>query len=721
MRRVFPDDVRWQLAGMATRVIAVLAIVWLCFEATGFSRAGDELVRGQFYALRGDRSTKQRVMLVAIDAPTIEAWGPPPWRTEKITALFGAISRGNPATVGIVGDARLVPGAPQDVIDDGDVPAKMLAAAKLDAAGTETNYIGKRGLPMLSAVQVANGSIPSATFANKLVIVGVTAQPYAGSVTTPVGAMTPAQKHAHALASVVDGVGWSPVPAILWIALMVVVSVLAMLASRRPKLPGVYGGGVIVAVIVLAYALFTTHTATIGVTSLLAASLIAPAIERIRERRLVRGYLADLGLWTRQRRAYASMRLDVSDEEAYWHRVAVLARLYLGSASTIVAELPSGATRLELRAINGTNAKEIANRELDVRRKPFHMPHVLQTPVWIDGFMKGATTSTLLVPLVVRRTTIGFWIVNFDGKPRDHEGGSAQMELVRMLALELAMAIDRRKQQVPVPQDSLLKRIAGSGRIATDLREIRQHVQWQTQHQQDLLTLGESMPFGVFVATMWGEIRYMNASMKQLCTHRGLDPSDTGNSLPDVLCRLTAFHSKDVHDHLRRLVQELAELHLRGRDFDGEPGHDFVLSWLKPSQGGDGEQLLLVCALPRKLTEQQVREVRPMIPFSLMPSRGPEDAMTIPRPRIAPSEIEDTQLGVGVGSQPRVPFPLGTPTFVRPRTEPQLIDESRVIDEVTFVGPNDDLRKSRPLPIAEPLVDFTIPMERMEGENEVEP
>jgi hypothetical protein len=216
---------------------------------------------------------------------------------------------------------------------------------------------------------------------------------------------------------------------------------------------------------------------------------------------------------------------------------------------------------------------------------------------------------------------------------------------------------------------------------------------------------------------MWGEIRYMNASMKALCTQRGLDPADTGNSLPDVLCRLTAFHSKDVHDHLRRLVQELAELHLRGRDFEGEPGHDFVLSWLEPGQGGNGEQLLLVCALPRKLTEQQVREVRPLLPLSLAPSRTPEDAMTIRRPRFDPAELVDatpvgraTQVGVGVGSSTRM-FAVGTPTFVRPKTEPPFVE-----DPATFVGPDDDLRKSRPLPIAEPLVDFTIPMERMEGE-----
>jgi hypothetical protein len=698
---------------MAARVVAVLAIVWLCFEATGFSRAGDALVSEQFYALRGDRSTKQRVMLVAIDAPTVEAWGPPPWRADK---LFGAISRGNPTAVGIVGDARLVPGAPQNVIAGGDVSARMLAAAKLSRGEAQTNYIGQRGLPMVSAAQVASGAIPSATFANKLVIVGVTAQPYAGAVSTPVGAMTPAQEHAHSLASVVDGVGWRTTPAWLWVVSMMLVSLAAILASRRPKLPGVYGAIVIAAVVALAYALFTTHTTMLGVTSLIAAAVLAPAIERIRERRLVRGYLAELGLWTRQRRAAAQMRLDVSDEQAYWHRVATLARLYLGSASTIVAELPRGATRLELRAINGTSTKDIADRELDVRRKPFHTPHMLQTPVWIDGFMKDAGTSTLLVPLVVRRTTIGFWIINFQGKPRDHEG-SSHMELVRMLALELAMAIDRRKQLVPTAQRSLLQRLAGGGRIATELLDIRQHVQWQTQHQQDLLTLGESMPFGVFVATMWGEIRYMNASMKALCTQRGLDPADTGNSLPDVLCRLTAFHSKDVHDHLRRLVQELAELHLRGRDFEGEPGHDFVLSWLEPGQGGNGEQLLLVCALPRKLTEQQVREVRPLLPLSLAPSRTPEDAMTIRRPRFDPAELVDatpvgraTQVGVGVGSSTRM-FAVGTPTFVRPKTEPPFVE-----DPVTFVGPDDDLRKSRPLPIAEPLVDFTIPMERMEGE-----
>jgi GAF domain-containing protein len=674
---------RNQVAALGLRVVAAIAIVWIIFDLTGFGAACDDLLRKQFYAMRGDRPTKQRVILVTLDANTISAWGQPPWRADKINAMFAAIQTGAPRAVGIAGDPRLVMGSepvPAGVLFDsaaGDPTVRMLQAASLRTnPDAVTNYVGKRGLPTLSAAQVASGEIPSATFAGKLVVVGVTAKPYAPLVVTPIGPLTAVQDQAQALASIADGTSWTVVPGWLRLLVIALMSLVAMIASRKAETVWALAitSSLAVGVVVLDYALFAANVALFGATSALAATWIALGFERLRERRAIRHLVSEIGVWTRQRLALASMRVDVSDEQAYWQRVARLAQLYLECTSTIVAELPAGRMRLEVRAIHGTSESQIADRELDVRKNPLRTAHLLHTHVWHDSFIAGGTTSTLLVPLVVRGKTIGFWIINFEGRPRDHLKPS-HLELVRTLALELALAMDRRKQQTAVEGDGFVQRLIGRGPLATELGEIRQHVRWQTQHQQDLLALGESMPFGVFVATLWGEIRYMNTAMKQLCSLEGLDPGDTGQSLPDVLSRLTSMQSEDVHDNLRRLVHELAELHLRGRDRDDRPGHDFVLSWLKPTANaqGDAEHLLLVCALPRMFTRARPREVKPVL--SMGRTRPSDDAMTVPVPK---TDLSDERKSGEIklhtrppsGTTPPAPqLALGTPKFERPPTE----------------------------------------------------
>jgi hypothetical protein len=647
-------------------VLAAITIVWVVFDLTGFGAACDDLLRKQFYAMRGDRPTKQRVILVTLDASTVTAWGPPPWSGDRVGAMFEAIQAGQPRAIGIAGDPRLVMGTqpvPAGVLFDsaaGDPTARMLQAAKLRAEpGAVTNYVGKRGLPTLSAAQVANGDIPSTTFAGKLVVVGVTAKPYAPLVATPIGPLTAVQDQAQALASTVDGASWTVVPGWLRLVVIALMSIIAMIASRKAETMWTLAitAGLAVGVLALDYALFAANVALFGATGALAATWIALGFERLRERRVIRQLVSELGVWTRQRLALASMRVDVSDEQAYWHRVARLAQLYLECTSTVVAELPANRMRLEVRAIHGTTESQIADRELDVRKNPLRTAHLLHTHVWHDTFIAGGTTSTLLVPLVVRGTTIGFWIINFEGRPRDHLSAS-HLELVRTLALELALAMDRRKQQTAVAGDGFVQRLIGRGPLAAELGEIRQHVRWQTQHQQDLLALGESMPFGVFVATLWGEIRYMNTAMKALCSLEGLDPSDTGQSLPDVLTRLTAMHGEDVHAHLRRLVHELSELHLHGREHDDRPGHDFVLSWLRPMAGAqDAEHLLLVCALPRTFTRRRPREIKPVMAMGR--AQPSDDAMTVPVPK--------TDLGDETKPKPRLA--AGTPRFERPPTE----------------------------------------------------
>jgi hypothetical protein len=119
----------------------------------------------------------------------------------------------------------------------------------------------------------------------------------------------------------------------------------------------------------------------------------------------------------------------------------------------------------------------------------------------------------------------------------------------------------------------------------------------------------------------------MNTAMKLLCKQEGLDPASTGNDLPDVLCRLTGFHVTDIQQHLRKLVQELEELHLRGRDRIDRAGRDFVMSWLKPSASdpAEAEQLIVVCALPPRASGRRTLPVSPARPPTRPPTPLPAD------------------------------------------------------------------------------------------------
>ncbi len=734
------------LGSLGLRLLAVVALA-VGLDASGLAGAGDDVLRDAYYGLRGQRDSAQRVILVAIDAPTMAAWGPPPWRAEQLRPAIAAIAGGRPAAIGVVDDAArlLAPGErlPDAVIAGraalalGDrsvdaallvergertITARLVAAAGLAAPGerVEINYIGRRGLPTLSAIEVARGNIPGASFAGKLVVLGLTAQPFAGLVPTPVGALAPAQVHAHALSSVSDGAAWTPVPAPARWGAIVLLAAGVMIALQHLAAIGslIVTAALALGLIAADYLMFSASSTWPGATLPIAAVLAASGVQRFHERIAILRHAQEIALWTRQWMQLDSMRTDVPDDEpGYWLRVAGLARLYLGCTSTIVAELPAKSHHLKLRVINGTAARQIAERRRDVRRSPYRKAHLTLGPVWHDRYMADGKAS-LLVPLVVKSQLRGFWIVNF---PTRDLVAAPHMALIKTLAREIAMALDRRRAQASPPRPpGLVHKLLGTGRGSLDLEEVRRAFEAHTQNQQDLLTLGESLPFGVFVATLWGEIRYMNTAMKLLCKHEGLDPASTSNGLPDVLSRLTGFPVGEVHQHLRKLVQELEELHVRGRDRIDRAGRDFVLSWLKHAAGdpGDAEQLLLVCALPPRGANRAIAAASAAaMAAARLPPSADEHAVTAPRVKVdldpgdssplqllaqgMPTFSSDLALADDGGAR-RMPFvpeatlSLGAAGDLPGSSED---DPAAVPLDVTFVAAGASDRSSRSLPV----------------------
>src|SRR5262245_19632865 len=160
------------LVSLAARLAVVLAVAF-AVDQTGFGGAIDDVLRQQYYGLRGQRDSTQQVILVAIDAPTVAAWGPPHWRSDQLASVFAAIAKGKPSAIGIVDETpRILP--PNDkppagvitgplalvldddtveaaVLSDGTEPtvaAKVLATAGIaDGGGSALaiNFVGKRG------------------------------------------------------------------------------------------------------------------------------------------------------------------------------------------------------------------------------------------------------------------------------------------------------------------------------------------------------------------------------------------------------------------------------------------------------------------------------------------------------------------------------------------------------------------------------------------------
>jgi len=723
INRLIATAARLLVPGMRVAVVIVLVGLasWL-----GLGDAGDRMLRQPYYRLRGDRDTKQHVILVAIDAPTIAAWGAPPFKGGDHEKIFGTIASGHPRAIGVVDDPARVGTVPTSVISgpvglaldggiveavrvgDGTDPtatARIAAAARIELEA-RINYVGKRGLPTVSAIDVARGAIPSQTFAGKIVVVGLTAQPYAGLVPTPVGALAPAQVQAHALAASADGATWIAAPGWLRWLVIAFACALAFVVARIPSRIAT-AANVLVALALFAidYVLFATNTALLGATLPVLTVILTASLERISERVVLQRHVREIAHWTRRWMLLETMRdHGPNDKPGYWRRVGELTRLYLGATSSIIAELPPGQHHLELRVLGNVELEHIKEQRRDIRRSPYRKAHLTLGPVWHDDFLTNG--RTLVVPLIARNTQlIGFWMVSFE---RRSVVTASHMALIKTLAQEIGRALDRVRSAAPEAQSGL----------PFELEDVKRAFQAHGQNQQDLLTLGEALPFGVFVSTLWGDVRYANSAMKRLCTQRGIDIASTDGDLAALLSGLTLRGTADVHAELRELVQS-QELYLRG-DRD-----DVALSWLGRESAGEqeAERLVVGWVLPgaapaanaRTVDDQTATLLRKHSDLGIKP-RGTQPpvfddgAMTLPRTKVSLEETLPPRLAHGTpthANQPRLDpnelFGFSSPlapdaTFKVHKTP---VEDVMVDDEPTHVGaepePHPPIRKTKRL------------------------
>ncbi len=153
--------------------------------------------------------------------------------------------------------------------------------------------------------------------------------------------------------------------------------------------------------------------------------------------------------------------------------------------------------------------------------------------------------KSLLVPLSSFNRVLGLWVINFR---KGVEVPNSALRMIELLAEQLALTMERHRiRQLREVRDAVRESL-----LLRPIQETRSSMQFFAHEQTNLARMFESLPIGVLVATLWGEIEYINSAMRRFLSSLHVD-STKQNSLPDLLSALTDASETEVHDTVMRL------------------------------------------------------------------------------------------------------------------------------------------------------------------------
>lgn len=651
--RIDARYVRWSLprfvvSGLLSALSLVLFMQWI-----GLDEGVDSRLRELFYKLRGERSSQKRVLLVEVDDASINRLGPLPWPQEHYVDLSRQIHFGNPRAIAFVEPSAMVwardtedrdtalegilmPPVHPSRTDEprylgterkvASLPLKTsLGAPTLfarlirevglslpDAERLPINYLGPGvQAPVLSAVSVIDGNISPQAFNDKIVLVGRAHTETAMSLPTPVGAMTLAEIHAHALLAVDDGVTWwQPASEWIWLFIAFYAAVLMLVMYRRTvrtlftTLSVCTLGPVVAGYVGFASGAFLVSVADSMLTALAAfavAFVVSEADGRVR--------LASLA-----HEVTRSVTSDGPSDDRFWLRVSRLAELYTDAESSMLAEVTPATAELEIHALTGAGAKDIVEKNRNVRNPPFRQAYNTKLLDTVDGFMgKELGLHTVLVPLIIKREVIGFWILNFkDSYTLETDAES----LITLLAEQIAHSLARRREGS-----------AGRARRGVSATQSRDTLTATVDHvdrgMRNILlerrltsSMLEDMPVGMVTAAPWLDIELTNHKMQEILGDANIKLAEL-DDLAGLLVRLTGKDRTDVDDQIRRVVETKSKVTFTIADSE----YAFTLNWVHAANRDGGTPLarLLLTASQgaddsdEHSTEAGAFDVRPVI------------------------------------------------------------------------------------------------------------
>jgi hypothetical protein len=188
----------------------------------------------------------------------------------------------------------------------------------------------------------------------------------------------------------------------------------------------------------------------------------------------------------------------------------------------------------------------------------------------------------LIVPLEHEAELLGLWLIHVAD---DLEVGAADCQTFERLGRQMAVALVRRRERVA------LREQAGNNRLRDFVHTIIGGMQLLRDEQRWALELLEQLPVRALIATVWGEIEFVDPRLQADLARRypGLFSPDTpADNLRVVLARLTGKSLEDANRLLRKVIANGVEIELDAQPGPEGPGDDvWVLSRIRSKRGID--------------------------------------------------------------------------------------------------------------------------------------
>lgn len=577
--------------------------------------------------------TNASVLLVAADAATFEKWGPPPWSHERFAELIEKIEDADPLLIAEAGHVRLF--EPSDEVDQlirdhgllmarsdeprsspwagvglehGEIILGENSRLHLVAREAEFEAFGERlpvhwlvpstRLPVLPLHEVVSDEhMQRSAFRQRVILIGPTDPEYELLIDTPIGRLSPAEIEAHALIGLADGNACAQLSKPRAYLLCAGFALLLLWAFTR--LPGSRTTVLLIAscvlVLVLDYACYQRGVIRLGSGHALLTAVAIGLGYWVHEAFETVSGLRQLRTRVLREAAGKPSSADGGDERGFWEDLAALGAEYSretlgGAAATTIIERQGSSWALVVRASAGLDADShtfIERRDaLDLRRAPFRTPWLTLRAGWaVDMLPSGprfGKRKTLIVPLEDEAELLGLWLIHVAD---DLEVSGPDCETFERLGRQMASALVRRRERVA------LREQAGNNRLRDYVDTIIGGLRMLRDEQRWALELLEQLPVRALIATVWGEIEFVDPRLQAELTRRypGLFSADTpDDNLRVVLARLTGKSVEEANRLLRKVVTEGVEIELDAQPGIEDPGHDvWVLSRIRSKRGID--------------------------------------------------------------------------------------------------------------------------------------
>jgi len=640
---------RTSVAAFATCLVLVQLTTWL-----GVGDAIDRVARRTFYAVRGDRPRSDRLLFVAVDDQTVAAWGEPPWPWSRYQVLVSRLRAGGARLIAVLEPGpRIVttapvpasllaeiaagtlilptaaPGSsqPRVVLDPAgsveaielgtDQPlARSITADVLRQLGVSTgteldvNYIGAPDrLPTLPAHLVASGDIPASTFTGRVIVVGARGVRFTALVPTPVGAMAPAEVHAHAIDAVLGGAAFTRLSPWIGLAVIALIALAAIVWLRRLRSTTVLaatvaGAGLVV--VVMGYAAFRWGL-LVQVGAPLTAIVVASSLGLMLERRDAVQGMIDLQRHIKHRLRLNDTAMTSASEPEMLARFADSLRTHVRNATCAWAELPASGWHLGADRWFGGSPDDVLERRRDVRRDPWRAPYASHRAEWANRpyLREELLVRTLLVPVVAFGRLLGFWIVSI---PARQPVAAPTLEAVQTMSDDLAIALSQHRLAWRPAEGWRAPELPGA--VVDAVLATRHDAVTLAEAQDRTRAALDRLPIGVLGATSWGQVEHCNRAMHDFLTTIGIAAAERA-TLGAVIATLAGTTTEAARDALRDVSTAAGTLRLEVElelVDGGSARYDVVLTRVEVGDG-DAERapaMLVLTAARRDLARPAI-------------------------------------------------------------------------------------------------------------------